>query len=544
MRRPSKKFAQSFNFHQFFSGAIGRQEVVMRRGFQAILMIAALAALTPGAFGQYPYPAAPPGYGPMPMPYAPPGYGPLPYAPPGYGPQPMYGQPMMPMPYYPPAPMWQPQRPTVFVYGPLTDPDAPPAKPPVKPAPVQPAPVKPAPPQPFPTVAKNGSAPANAPVAAANSDPTKKAGTGVTQVQATTLPAAPALKPAPCGMGDSCGVYGGGQCCPDAGCCPDSGCCDPIALPRAPLYGHGHWIGEVGAYFLVPYSSSRIAYTTTSGGATANTDFPQSVDFGPRVSLGYLFHDGWGVRANYWYLQGNDNTAISNSNLATTIATPMAPPFQSVSPGLALVNGLGVDQFAFQQRLNINVADVEVLKEFRWMDTTFLCSVGGRYALVQQSYAATRNNAGGFNGLETVAIDRDSLNAASNFEGWGPTASFEVMHLLGKSRFSVYANLRGSALWGVNRFSQEFGQQQSSVNAATGLPTLVNTDISAEAQSHREVTLLEAELGLQYGCRLGRCYVFGRAGAVYQHWFDVGTPTSANGDLTFIGGTARIGITY
>jgi hypothetical protein len=340
-------------------------------------------------------------------------------------------------------------------------------------------------------------------------------------------------------MGDSCGVYGCGACCPDAGCC------DPIALPRPPLYGHGHWVGEVGAYFLVPYPTSRAAYSTTGGGAASatNTDFPQTVDFGARVSLGYLFHNGWGVRANYSYLEGNSNQTTATNDPTVTIAAPMPAPFQITSPGFALQNGLGVDQFAFQQRLNINVADLEVLKEFQWMDTTFLASVGGRYARVQQSYSATRNNTGGANGLVTVNIDRSDLESASNFDGWGPTASFEVMHLLGKSNFSVYANVRGSALWGVNRFSQNLAQQQASVDN-TGVPTFVNTDVGSYEQSHREVTMLEAEAGLQYGCRFGRCYVFGRVGALYQRWFDVGNPTSANGDLAFFGGTARIGITY
>ncbi len=520
-----------------------------------MLMAAALAALTPSAFGQYPYPSAPPGYGPPPMPYAPPGYGQMPYAPPGYGqmpyappgygpmpmPMPMYGQPPMPMPMYgqppmpnyAPAPMWQPPRPTVYVYGPLTDPDAPPARPPVKPAPVKPAPVKSASQQPFPTVAKN---------APAKGDPSMKASTGVTQVQATVPSGAPVqpsgVKQAQCGMGDSCGIYGCGDCCPDAGCC------DPIALPRAPLYGHGHWIGEVGSYFLVPYYTAHPAYTTTNtAGTSTTTDFPQSADFGERVSIGYLFHNSWGIRANYWYLQGSNNSSVANSDPATTITTAMPAPFQSVSPGLALQNGLGTDQFSFQQRLNINVADVEVMKEFQMLDTTFLVSFGGRYARVHQAYSATRNNAGGTNALDTVTIDRDNLDAVSDFDGWGPTASLEVIHPLGKSRFAIYANLRGSALWGINRFSQDLVQQQASVSN-TGVPTFLNNNFASDVQEHREVTLVEAEIGLQYGCRFGRCYVFGRAGAVYQRWFDVGNPTSATGDITFLGGTAQIGITY
>ena len=58
------------------------------------------------------------------------------------------------------------------------------------------------------------------------------------------------------------------------------------------------------------------------------------------------------------------------------------------------------------------------------------------------------------------------------------------------------------------------------------------------------VYIVEAEIGLQYGCCIHNCYVFFRAGGVYQRWFDVGSPISASGDLSFVGGTARVGIVY
>src|SRR5207302_396057 len=117
------------------------------------------------------------------------------------------------------------------------------------------------------------------------------------------------------------------------------------------------------------------------------------------------------------------------------------------------------------------------------------------------------------------------------------------LHPLGKSCFALYGNVRGSCLWGVNRFSQVEHVQRTSVDA-TGVPTFLDTTINSYEHSHREVGILEAEFGLQYGQRCGPCYIYGRIGAVYQRWFDVGNPTSASGDLSFIGGTARVGIAY
>jgi hypothetical protein len=300
--------------------------------------------------------------------------------------------------------------------------------------------------------------------------------------------------------------------------------CGPFSCPKdgphgrtPPVRGHGKFIGEVGAYFLVPFFGNRQAFSTTVGTTTTTHNFPRVLDFGPRASIGYLFHSGVGFRANYWYLHAAANQSISNGDAGTTLATPT--PLPVISPSATLLQGLGADQFAFTQSVNVNVVDAEMLKECQVFDTTFLLSFGARYARLHQHYSATRTNAGG---------DFEFLATGSRFAGWGPTTSLELIHRIGASNFSWYASGRGSFLFGVNRFTQDY---QGAVNRTYESDT-------------RCATIVEAEMGLQYGCNVGHCYLFVRAGGVYQRWFDVGTPVGSNGDLTFAGGTARVGIVY
>jgi hypothetical protein len=438
---------------------------------------------------------------------------------------------------YPQAP-----GPRVYVYGPLEEP---------QPAPMQPAPMQPAPKK-LPETLKTAK-PAATP-AKSVATPTKSVATpaksGVTQVQATANPAPkdaapvartsflPALPALP--IFGACGPEG----CGPGGCCDacDTGC--PTCIPRDPLrLGHGQFIADVGANVLVPYPSPRQAYNTTFNGQTSNNDFSHNVDVGPFVSLGYLFHTGWGIRADYWYLNGGQNQTAANTSTSTIIGTPLGTNFQFTSPSPTLNAGIGTDVYSFSQTLTLNVADLEVLREVQFMDTTFLFGAGARYARIAQTYATTQTNQGGANGVITVALDQQDANASNIFEGWGPTVSMEVIHAIPRSCFSMYGNVRGSFLWGNDTFTQSLRNQNNTVVVA-GATNAFDVTTSSMVVNHREASIGEAEVGLQYGGRCGPCYVFVRAGASFQRWWDVGSPSTSNGSLSFLGGVARVGVSY
>jgi hypothetical protein len=438
---------------------------------------------------------------PMPMPY------PQPY---GYAPQMPNSAMMRPMFYAAPNPTmmrpmpatWQappaPQ-PRVYNFGPLTD----------------------APPDPI-------TLPTTAPIQSNAAPPVKVAPTNFGKKVLPALPAMPTTVLPP----DACGPE-----CLDA-CGPT--CAPPVRALPAP--GRGHFISTLGAWYLVPYPGTNSAFTTTTGGTTTTTDFAREMQYGVRGSLGYVFHNCWGIRGNYSYLVGDVNASTANANPATTISTPLSAPFNVTSPSAALLAGFGPDQFNFRQKFEFHVADVEVLREARFLDTTFLFSAGARYARIEQTYIANRNNPGGINGATSVALDQADVNSASLFSGWGPTVSFDVAHPILPCGISIYGNARGSYLFGMDRFSQTFNSQSRSVTG--GVANFASTSQNSVVYDSRAASIVEGEAGLQCGVRLGRCYVFGRAGAVYQRWFDVGSPTTSQGNLSFIGGTATVGITY
>lgn len=487
----------------------------MRRGVALLLSLSALGWLTPALFAQYPYPYAPPAYNPAPMPY-------------GYYPPMPYQQAPMPYGYYPQAPMPMPMNPSaprVFVYGPLEDPQP-------APAPAQPAPQQQ--PKKLPDAAKTTKP------ATQGKSGTTPAKSGVAQAQSTSTSEPPSSiwsPPTPLAAPSygACGPQGCGD-----GCCSDTGC----SIPRdPPQLGHGQFIGEIGANILVPYPSQRLAYTTTANGQTSSNDFPHEADASPFVSLGYLCHNGWGVRADYWYLTGSEHQTTGNGSLGTTIANPVGTNYQFTSPSPTLAAGIGADGYNFAQRLTINVADLEGLKEVQFLDTTFLFGAGARYARISQSYTGTQNNPGGANGVVTVTQDLQTANSSSVFDGWGPTVSLEVIHAIPRSCFSVYGNVRGSFLWGDDTFNQSLHNQNNTI-AVAGVAAPIDTTSANSTLIHREASIGEAEVGVQYGGRCGPCYVFVRAGASFQRWWDVGSSITPNGSLSFIGGVARVGVSY
>ena len=478
----------------------------MKRTLAICLTVSALGWLTPSLFGQYPYGYAPPMYGPMPAQYAPP-YG----APPMYGPpMPYPSMPMMP----PPGPMWQAppaNRPTVMVYGPLTPalPDAPPAKP------------APMPYRGFPEPANGGNSAIQ---------PTQSS------LAPTLPPESPAIQKVQMAPETSASCAGGGSCFPD--------CFSPLcetSCPASPMRGHGHFFLDAGANFLVPLFSTRQAFSSTTNGNTTSTNFPEAVDIGPHVSAGYLFHNAWGFRFNYSYLRGSVGQSATNADPLTTIALPVGP---ITSPSAALARGIGIDQFLFKQRLDMHAVDIDILRECHVLDTTVLFGAGVRYATSAQSYGATRTNPGGTNNAGvTVGFDREDLDTGSQFNGWGPTFSAEFVHPL-RCNFSLYGSFRGSFLWGVDQFYQNYRNQNNTVDVRAGVATFTDITTASVNRDSRLVTIGETELGVQFGQRCGRCYVYMRVGAVFDRWWNVGSPTSADGNLSLLGGAARLGISY
>ncbi len=452
----------------------------MRQGSAILSALLVLGAYAPASFGQY--------YGPPMGPAYPPPGNMMPYRPQMYYP-PQYYQPQMMYPPQQVRPMQMAQpAPRVYNFGPLNETIVPANEVPAKPLPRADIAT------PIPIPAAQGQAPA------------KQVSSGYRSLPIVT---GSDIVPEACGPGCSDGA------CGPVGCGPVG--CGPVTqmVPTRGKHGHGHFIGEIGAYFLVPYLASRNAYTDATTGAS--TEFPQTLGYGARASLGYIFHNTWGGRFNYAYVN-----AVSNVN-ATVL--PGGATINTAGPGpLAIASTGGTDVYNFRQRVELHVGEFEIVKEAHCFDTTLLFGSGIRYANLQQSYRAIQSN-----GALPFQPTQAELNVRNVFQGWGPTVSFEAIHPVCWG-IALYGNTRGSFLWGSETVNQTL---------TTALATT-----TASANSTPFVPIGEVELGVQYGCRIGRSYVFTRIGGVASRWWNVGSPNTTTGNLSFLGGTAMLGITY
>jgi hypothetical protein len=347
---------------------------------------------------------------------------------------------------------------------------------------------------------------------------------------------------------EGCGPEG----CPTGACTDDCGVCKKmLPLPLPPPNPSGHFIGIVGLEFLVPFPAQRTAYTTSTPTSSSTTSFAHDLDYAPFFSLGYVFHNGWGIRGDFWFMHGNSNALVGNSNPNVSIATPPSTdpaitgqPFQIVTPSTTLLAGIGTDQFTFSRSFDFKVADLEVVREYNLFDSFFLFGAGARYAMISQGYSATRTNGGGTNPATgtIVTLDQENLSFLSRYEGMGPTVSFEMVHPIHGTCLSLYGNVRGSWLFGTERFHEDYLLSNASI--VGGVSQVVNTVFLNENAANRTVPVLDLEAGIQAGWRCGPCYVFGRVGAVYSHWWDIGSSYGSTGSLDLVGGTVKVGIIY
>lgn len=164
------------------------------------------------------------------------------------------------------------------------------------------------------------------------------------------------------------------------------------------LYASG-WYGGAEATILEPFMSGALAQAAFA--PFQGRLIEQQFLTGVRYQIGWANEAGLGIRGRYWsYLN----------------SFALAEPFATDRLGIAL-----------------QAADLEatVTEQLRHWDTLF--AAGVRYGKLGYS-----SNVATFFGVGTAV-----------FEGVGPTVAVEGRRRLGESAFSLYGNVRGSALFGT-----------------------------------------------------------------------------------------------
>ncbi len=313
---------------------------------------------------------------------------------------------------------------------------------------------------------------------------------------------------------------------------------------EAPL---GSFIAGGGLYFMTPYFQSNAAFIQRRTDKTGNdvflheTDFSQNMEVAPLVWVGYVFDNGWGVRARWFDFNSNANESSISPGPTGGNSTIYYVPG---GDGFPVAKG---DVVAASEHLGVDVFDIEATNNFQCGCWAMLASAGIRYAHVSQSYDINEFGPGvGVLAPPTKVLG--TVTSSNDFNGAGPTMGLEVHRAIGDTDFGFYSSARGSILFGS---SHQVGQGQLNVD-----PVFLS---GSEATL---VSIGELEIGGEWSTAVGRAHLVAQVGLVGQVWWGAGNSTDvqslfnvnnndsihsaipAGGNFGFIGGVARFGVSF
>jgi hypothetical protein len=326
---------------------------------------------------------------------------------------------------------------------------------------------------------------------------------------------------------------------------------------EAPTAFSGHFVGGAGVYIVKPFLQNNAAFitqtiTSTNGqgtfsfGSLNQHDFSWGLDAAPVVWLGYAFENGLGVRARWWLFDQRNATApvsdssttiISASSAGLSIATPSSfVPFGNFSPAT---------QMFVSSNLKLTVWDFEATRELEVEHWALMLSAGFQYAHLSQNYNAFEASRGSLfsfipfpeNQIRRIAV----LSSADNFNGAGPTIALEARRAIANSALSLFANLRGTMLFGQSKQQVD----QPTVTQFGFFNPRTNVSVTS-ARSVQETVLpvAELEMGAEFSRSWGNVRPFIRTGVLAQTWFGAGSASSEGGNLGFLGLTVTAGLNY
>ena len=278
-------------------------------------------------------------------------------------------------------------------------------------------------------------------------------------------------------------------------------------LPELAPMEEEHWRFFVGGELLYvqPRWSTNPAYAVRTDitstpfiDTVSQKNFDHDFNASPVITAGIVSPSGLGVRGRYWSLDSD-----AGARAATTMGGE-----QTVVTAYPL--GIGIQALptqdsqilTFRNSLRVQTADAELTWTHLIGPATFLFSGGARYANVRQGYDIDDL-------FLTTFMTVEPLRSAHRFEGAGPTLSTDVTYPLSWGGFSLYADGRGSIIFGDDREWATFVPAPS---------LFYHRELSqAVAMSNAEL-----EAGVGWSHSFNRFGVDLRAGVVGQMWFNAG----------------------
>lgn len=313
--------------------------------------------------------------------------------------------------------------------------------------------------------------------------------------------------------------------------CVDCGACEVCGQAEC---GCGPaW--RVGFDFLLakPHFERNLAYTTVRSDGVSNvtisdTEFDYDFELAPRIWAHYESSAGVGIRGSYWWF---------DQSAAAEVVQPPANGFGFIShprfgdsnipltTDVIIASTIPTDTFATVSALDAYTLDLEITKRGTFCNWDLLAGAGVRYARIEQQYLAELRSGGG------VMIG--GIDYVHEQQGFGPTLSLETRRGLGAG-FAGFALTRASLL---------MGESTSELIAGEDLD-LATPIITSQSRARDDVLpIAELVIGAEWRSgNLGFAELLVRSAFEAQWWGGVGSASSEEGDLGFLGGTIGVGL--
>jgi hypothetical protein len=266
------------------------------------------------------------------------------------------------------------------------------------------------------------------------------------------------------------------------------------------------WFVNYESVIVQPLQSNDTAMIVETANGFSHVPFPWQMNYSPRVQFGVEgLGDNLGWRVRLWKFDASrsfDANAVNG-----LIPTGREATAAYLSEDGDITTGLTfIEAGTFISRVRADVIDWEV---HRKLSNPVDFYAGIRYAKLAQSYRA--------------ATDQGTVDAASQFRGLGPTVAFGIAHLFPDPRFSLFANLRGSLLFG----QKDYGVSDSVNNLEQTAGSITTRKFKDGADT------LSSNAELQLGARFSPARWFAASVALEaQHYTNVGGP---NPSAVFLG---------
>jgi len=297
-------------------------------------------------------------------------------------------------------------------------------------------------------------------------------------------------------------------------------------MPSAPCGDAGHdcgcqqggAFGDVGFYWLWPTFGSRPAYTVNTGAfnnerattnASATQDFNYDSDIAPRFTVGYACTDSLGVRFRGWWYDDSATASVRRGDVA-------GGTFLNIS-GAGLFLADPGSSLSLHDNVNVSAWDLEGFKTFGCDWARVLFAGGVRHGTLKSRLDATS--------LDPLTTSVSNVRNSRDFEGFGPTAAYDVRAPLGG----------GLGLFHTLRLAFLYGHQEDFTNSFTFTPITGNSAFT-HTSSERDGVRVEGEIevGAEYNTDWNGSHFFVQGsfvGLVYT-------------EVSFVGISVRAGITW